>query len=1281
MESFSHILDLIGKDETLEEKYFPFSNFSSKLMPYANSRKVITDAWRIPETQAIPILLEQARLDSELKNKIKQLAYILVENVREQHNKSGQRNSIQQLLQEYSLSSEEGVALMCLAEALLRIPDSYTRTALIRDKITKGKWKLHLGASTSFFVNAATWGLLLTGKLLEKDSISNNKLFSLLHSILRKCSEPLIRKIIDFSIRLIGKQFVIGETISKALSYSIDLESKGFRYSYDMLGEAALTSKDAQSYFVAYQEAIEKIGMFSNKRGIYEGPGISIKLSALHPRYNYRQRERVMQELYPLLKSLMLLAKQYDIGINIDAEEADRLELSVDLLEKLCFEPELAEWNGIGFVIQSYQKRCPFLIDHLIDLAHRSNHRLMIRLVKGAYWDSEIKWSQIEGYEDYPVYTRKAYTDISYIGCARKLLSVPKFIYPQFATHNAQTMATIYHLAGSNYYPGQYEFQGLHGMCEKLYDQVVGNISQGGLNRPCRIYAPVGSYEKLLAYLVRRLLENGANTSFVNKLANRSISINHLIEDPVDIVEKISRREGIVGASHPNIPLPRYLYGKSRLNSRGLDLNNHHQLAKLGKHLFSLGRISWYAEPLLHVSSYLTNNKKEDRIIINPANITDIVGYVREANEHEVNLALTEADKSWHKWWSTNSGEKRASILEEAANIMEKQMLLLISILIRESGKTFSNAIAEVREGVDFLRYYSSQIRNKFDNLYIPLGIVVCISPWNFPLAIFTGQIAAALAVGNSVLAKPAEQTPLIAAQVVKIMYQAGVPQNVLQLIIGRGSKVGSHLIRDSRVRGIMFTGSTVVATSIQKIIAGRVDTYNRPIPLIAETGGINAMIVDSSALTEQVVLDIIHSAFDSAGQRCSALRLLCIQEDVAEYTINMLQGAMREYLIGSPDQLETDIGPVITRTSKKNIESYIHTMRARKYKIFQSSLGSSAACNTNIGHFIPPTLIEINSINELKSEIFGPVLHIVRFNRYSLPTIISSINDTGYGLTLGLHTRIDDTITKVNAHANIGNLYINRNIVGAVVGVQPFGGEGLSGTGPKAGGPLYLYRLLSTYPEDAVSLQIADYEKQHSSLIKRTKSHLFYSQQIFKSWVTTHVSYLAKICQKFEKLSECGTTLLLQGPTGEDNTYSLLPRKGILCLAFNQQDIFIQLAAVMSTGGRVVWLQDEIHQKIYQALPQEVKNIINFTPNIFSDIILFDTVLYHGDLKQMCEVCVKIARINQQIIPVYGYASGDSRIFLERLLLERSVSINTSAAGGNAHLITINEPLDTFIQ
>ncbi|MEI4259724.1 MAG: trifunctional transcriptional regulator/proline dehydrogenase/L-glutamate gamma-semialdehyde dehydrogenase [Candidatus Dasytiphilus stammeri] len=1274
------MLDLIGKDDTREKKYFPFSNFSSQLITYSNSRKAITDAWRIPETQAIPILLEQGRLDSELKKKIKQLAYILVENVRDEHKKSGERNSIQQLLQEYSLSSEEGVALMCLAEALLRIPDSDTRNALIRDKITKGKWKLHLGCSSSLFVNAATWGLLLTGKLLEKESIRDNKLLSLLHTIFRKCSEPMIRKIIDFSIRLIGKQFVIGETISKALSCSINLESKGFRYSYDMLGEAALTSKDAHSYFLAYQEAIENIGVFSNKRGIYEGPGISIKLSALHPRYNYRQHERVMQELYPLLKSLMLLAKQYDIGINIDAEEAERLELSVDLLEKLCFDPELSDWNGIGFVIQSYQKRCPFVIDHIIDLAHRSNHRLMIRLVKGAYWDSEIKWSQIEGYEDYPVYTRKAYTDISYISCARKLLSVPKFIYPQFATHNAQTMATIYHLAGSNYYPGQYEFQGLHGMCEKLYDQVVGKISQGGLNRPCRIYAPVGSYEKLLAYLVRRLLENGANTSFVNKLANQSISINELIEDPVDIVEKISRSEGILGASHPRIPLPRYLYGKNRINSRGLDLNNQHQLARLGENLLSLGRISWYAEPLLH-ASYLTKNKKEDRIIINPANMTDIVGYVREANEDEVNLALTQADQSWHKWWSTNSVEKRASILEDAANIMENQMPLLISILIREAGKTFSNAIAEVREGVDFLRYYSNQIRNKFDNFYIPLGIVVCISPWNFPLAIFTGQIAAALAVGNSVLAKPAEQTPLIAAQVIKIMYQAGVPPNVLQLIIGRGSKVGSHLIRDSRVRGIMFTGSTVVATSIQKIIAGRFDTYHRPIPLIAETGGINAMIVDSSALTEQVVLDIIHSAFDSAGQRCSALRLLCIQEDVADYTINMLKGAMREYLIGSPDQLKTDIGPVITKTAKNNIESYINTMRSRKYKIFQSSLESTSDCNINVGHFIPPTLIEINSINELKSEIFGPVLHIVRFNRDSLANIITSINDTGYGLTLGLHTRIDDTITKVITHANIGNLYINRNMVGAVVGVQPFGGQGLSGTGPKAGGPLYLYRLLSSYPEDGVSLQRADAEKQHSSLIKRKKTHLLYSQQIFKSWITNNMSDLAPICQKFEKLSQVGTTLLLPGPTGEDNTYSLLPRKGILCLASNPQDIFIQLAAVTSTGGKVVWIQDEIHQRIYQTLPKEVKNIINFTRNIFSPIIQFDTVLYHGDLKQMCEICVKIATINHQIIPVYGYGSGDSRIFLERLLLERSVSINTSAAGGNAHLITINEPLDTLIQ
>ncbi|WWO97204.1 MAG: trifunctional transcriptional regulator/proline dehydrogenase/L-glutamate gamma-semialdehyde dehydrogenase [Candidatus Dasytiphilus stammeri] len=1258
-----------------EEKNVSFRNFSGPLLPQSPTRKAIIDAWRIPETQAIPPLLEQARLCAELKKKTQNLAYILVKNVRDQYNKSGTKNAIQQLLQEYSLSSEEGIALMCLAESLLRIPDSYTRNALIQDKITKGKWKSHLGKNSSLFVNASTWGLLITGKLLETKTISNNKLANLLQLIIRKCGEPLIRKIIDLTIRLIGKQFVTGENISQALSNSKKLELKGFRYSYDMLGEAALTAKDAYAYLLSYEEAIHQIGRYSNNRGIYEGPGISIKLSALHPRYNYRQRERVIHELYPILKSLMLLAKQYDIGINIDAEESDRLELSLDLLEKLCFDPELSHWNGIGFVIQAYQKRCPFVIDYIINLAQCSNHRLMIRLVKGAYWDSEIKWTQIDGYKDYPVYTRKAYTDISYIGCARKLLSVPQLIYPQFATHNAHTLSAIYHLAGVNYYAGQYEFQGLHGMSEKLYDQVVGKISQGKLNRPCRIYAPVGSYEKLLAYLVRRLLENGANTSFVNRLANPLFDINKLIEDPVDIVEKISKIEGKIGCPHPQITLPRYLYGKNRINSQGLDLNNPHQLSDLSKILYKLGQITWNAGPIIY--NNFPDNQKSPRIIFNPANLTEIIGYVREANENEVNIALTVANTSWHNW-KKQGIQKRASILEKAANIMENQMPLLISILIREAGKTCSNAIAEVREAIDFIRYYSSEIRNKFDNDHIPLGIVVCISPWNFPLAIFTGQISAALAVGNSVLAKPSEQTPLIAYQVVRIMYEAGVPKDVLQLVIGKGSKVGTYLIKDSRVQGIMFTGSTIVATSIQKMIAERVDSY-KTIPLIAETGGINAMIVDSSALTEQVVLDIIQSAFDSAGQRCSALRLLCIQEDVAEYTINMLKGAIVEYVIGNPNKIKTDIGPVITKSAKNNIESYIQNMKDKQYKIFQMDEKFISDFDKKHGNFIPPTIIEINSIHELKSEIFGPVLHIIRFKNYNLLNIIQKINDTGYGLTMGIHTRINDNIIKIIQSAKIGNLYVNRNMVGAVVGVQPFGGEGLSGTGPKAGGPLYLYRLISSYPQDNLNLIISKYD-QNISLNNSTKSQLLYFHHIFHKWIVkNNFNQLAKISKKFQKLSLCGTTFLLKGPTGELNNYSLLPRNRILCLASNEYDILLQLAAVTSTGGRIVWIKDKIHQKIYQEIPQEVRNIIYFAKNIFQSTIPYDTVLYHGDIKKMSQVCIKIANLKEKIIPVYGYESGNSRLFLEKLLLERTVSINTTASGGNTNLITINEPLESY--
>ena len=1250
-------------DTQPEETHQPFLDFAEQILPQSVTRSAVTAAWRRPETDAVPMMLEQARLPAALAEKTHQLAYQLADKLRHQKGATGRAGMVQSLLQEFSLSSHEGVALMCLAEALLRIPDKPTRDALIRDKISNGNWQSHLGRSPSLFVNAATWGLLFTGRLVSTHNESN--LSSSLNRIIGKGGEPLIRKGVDMAMRLMGEQFVTGETIAEALANARKLEEKGFRYSYDMLGEAALTAGDAKAYLLSYQQAIHAIGKASNGRGIYEGPGISIKLSALHPRYSRAQYERVMEELYPILKSLTLLARSYDIGINIDAEEADRLELSLDLLEKLCFEPELEGWNGIGFVIQAYMKRCPFVIDELIDLAQRSRRRLMIRLVKGAYCDSEIKRAQMEGLEGYPVYTRKVYTDISYLACARKLLAVPSLIYPQFATHNAHTLAAIYQLAGNNYYPGQYEFQCLHGMGEPLYEQVVGKVADGKLNRPCRIYAPVGTHETLLAYLVRRLLENGANTSFVNRIADTSLPIDELVADPVSAVEKLGASEGAIGLPHPKIPLPRDLYGDNRVNSAGLDMANEHRLASLSSALLSSAAQPCLAEPMIDGEA----GAGELRDILNPAAPGDRVGQVREATEQEVSMALDAAVNSGPIWFATPPQE-RAAILERAAQIMEGQMQQLLGILVREAGKTYNNAIAEVREAVDFLYYYAGMVRDDFDNeTHRPLGPVVCISPWNFPLAIFTGQIAAALAAGNSVLAKPAEQTPLIAAQAVQILLDAGVPPGVLQLLPGQGETVGAQLTGDVRVRGVMFTGSTAVATLLQRNLAGRLDQHGRPVPLIAETGGMNAMIVDSSALTEQVVIDIVASAFDSAGQRCSALRLLCIQEDVADHTLKMLRGAMAECRMGNPERFSTDIGPVIDAEAKANIDRHIQAMRNKGFTVYQAVQDNPQDSKEwNSGTFVKPTLIELGQVSDLDKEIFGPVLHVVRFTRNNLPQLVEQINASGYGLTLGVHTRIDETIAQVTANARVGNLYVNRNMVGAVVGVQPFGGEGLSGTGPKAGGPLYLYRLLAHRPDSALRLTFdrQDAERPADSTLRQS---LLAPHLALSNWAKDKPE-LAELCQHYGDLAQAGVVRLLPGPTGERNTFSLLPRDQVLCLADNEQDALIQLAAVTSVGSKALWQDDELHRALLASLPDAVKARITLARDPLA--AEFDAVIYHGDADQLRTLCEQIAAREGAIVSVQGFARGETNLLLERLLIERSLSVNTAAAGGNASLMTI---------
>ena len=1206
-----------------------FSGFYSPLKT-SPLRSRISGGYRTPEPEAVRAVLPLARQSPAQAAATQALARKLALNLRQQKQSLGRAGLVQGLLREFALSSQEGVALMCLAEALLRIPDAATRDALIRDKIGHGDWQAHIGQSPSLFVNAAAWGLLLTGKLVSTHSETG--LGAALKRVASRSGEPLIRKGVDLAMRMMGEQFVTGETITQALWNAKAREAQGFRFSYDMLGEAALTAEDAQHYFEAYGQAIEAIGKASGGRGIYDGPGISIKLSALHPRYSRAQLNRVIAELYPRLLHLAELARRHDIGINIDAEEADRLELSLDLLERLCFAPSLAGWNGIGFVIQAYQKRCPAVVDWLVDLGQRSAHRLMIRLVKGAYWDSEIKRAQVDGLAGFPVYTRKAHTDVAFLACARKLLAAPGQIYPQFATHNAHTLAAVHSLAGHNYYAGQYEFQCLHGMGEPLYEQVVGSASDGKLGRPCRIYAPVGTHETLLAYLVRRLLENGANTSFVNRMADASLPLDTLIQDPVQTIEQTAIAKGpevlpggIVGLPHPAIAAPSALFGTERANSAGLDLSDENTLADLAAGLRLDGAEVWHAAPTIATATTpaLTTPTPSDRPaprpVVNPADRRDIVGTVIDATAADVQSALQRAQQHAPLWAATPPAQ-RAAALEAAAGQLQSSLPRVISLLMREAGKTAANAISEVREAIDFLRYYAAQVRQDFDNsTHRPLGLVVCISPWNFPLAIFTGQIAAALAAGNVVLAKPAEQTPLIAFEAVRLMHLAGVPPGALQLLPGPGETVGAALVASPQVQAVVFTGSTEVARLIQRELAKRLNPNGQPVVLIAETGGQNAMLVDSSALLEQVVVDVLASAFDSAGQRCSALRVLCVQDDVADRLVTMLEGAMRELRVGNPGELAVDVGPVIDDEARSSIERHLEAMRAKGHRVVQSGL---PAGDITHGHFIPPTLIEINHLAELESEVFGPVLHVLRYPRAALDDVLEQIHATGYGLTLGLHTRIDETVQRVLARAQVGNVYVNRNMVGAVVGVQPFGGEGLSGTGPKAGGPLYLLRLLSRRPDTAIAPLLAS----------RSQG--------------------------------------LPGPTGESNTYALQARQAVLCLADNDAARLAQLAAVRSAGSRAVWPVEAapLHARLSPVQQEHVVLVDDWRrPGVF-----FDVVLHQGSAGSLQALAQHLANRPGPIIGIVGNAGHESAIALERLLVERAISVNTAAAGGNASLMTI---------
>jgi RHH-type proline utilization regulon transcriptional repressor/proline dehydrogenase/delta 1-pyrroline-5-carboxylate dehydrogenase len=1113
------------------------------------------------QTEILDTLIAQAKLSEPDRAAICAAAAQLVRDIRS----STSPGMMEVFLAEYGLSTDEGVALMCLAEALLRVPDAETIDALIEDKIAPSDWGKHLGQSSSSLVNASTWALMLTGKVLDEGKTSP---VSALRGAIKRLGEPVIRTAVGRAMKEMGRQFVLGETIQSAMDRASGMEAKGYTYSYDMLGEAARTEADAARYHLSYSRAIAAIADACTHDDIRANPGISVKLSALHPRYEIAQEQRVMEELTPRLRALCLLAKAAGMGLNVDAEEADRLSLSLQVIEEVMAEPALAGWDGFGIVVQAYGPRAGIVLDTLYDMAERHDRKLMVRLVKGAYWDTEIKRAQVEGVDGFPVFTHKAATDISYVANARKLLGMTDRIYPQFATHNAHTVSAILHMADDQ----PFEFQRLHGMGETLH-QLVKDQSK----TRCRIYAPVGAHRDLLAYLVRRLLENGANSSFVNQIVDETVPPEEVAADPFVTVQE------------PKSPLPTgpELFEPERPNSKGFDLQHTPTLDRIDAARDEFRAHHWYAQPLLSVDA----RPEDDQPVTNPANPQDRPGAVAPASAGDVELALASAS-SWHA-----PAADRTNILNAAADLYEAHFGELFALLAREAGKSVPDAVAELREAVDFLRYYAANIPQEE-----PAGTFTCISPWNFPLAIFTGQISAALATGNAVLAKPAPQTPLIAHRAVQLLHEAGVPRDVLQLLPG-GPSVGAALTSDPRVSGVAFTGSTATALKIRAAMA---ENLRPGTPLIAETGGLNAMIVDSTALPEQAVQSIIESAFQSAGQRCSALRCLYVQEDIADDLLTMLTGAMEALQVGDPWQLATDCGPVIDQDARQGIADHIAQARSEGRVLKELDTPPE-------GTFIAPTLIELPGIAALEREIFGPVLHVARFKASEIDQVIADINATGYGLTFGLHTRIDDRVQHVTEAIHAGNIYVNRNQIGAIVGSQPFGGEGLSGTGPKAGGPNYMARFC------APDRQTSDTE-----------------------WDTTMGDLSTPQGQP-----AATRTQSLPGPTGESNRLSETPRAPLLCMGPGTETAKAQAEAVKALGGTAIQATGMM----------DLHRLENATG--------FSGVLWWGDDDAAREIERHLARRKGPIVPLIPGHPDRARV-----LGERHVCVDTTAAGGNAALL-----------
>lgn len=1129
---------------------------------------------RCDETRLLADLVSAANLDPGQRAVIAQDAAGLVMRIRN----ASQPGLMEAFLAEYGLSTNEGVALMCLAEALLRVPDQPTIDALIEDKISASDWSRHLGQASSPMVNASTWGLMLTGKVLDEPEPG---IASTLHTMLRRLGEPVIRTAIGAAMREMGRQFVLGQTIDTAMHRAARQEAKGYTYSYDMLGEGALTMPDAQRYGQNYARAIDAIAAACTHDSVAANPGISVKLSALHPRYEVAHSARLMRELVPMVAALARKAASAGMGFNIDAEEADRLGLSLTIIDAVLKDPKLAGWDGFGVVVQACSRRAGNVIAGLHAMAQRYDRRMMVRLVKGAYWDTEIKHAQVQGLVGSPVFTRKAATDVSYLAHARLLLRMTDRLYPQFATHNAHTMAAVLHMA-DGISPDAYEFQRLHGMGETLH----GLIKNDAKTR-CRIYAPVGAHRDLLAYLVRRLLENGANSSFVNQIVDDSVPPATVAACPFKALAQPPV------AHEPVVVYGEALFAPERQNARGFDLSDVTALAQIMERRERPAKLT--IEPLLAIQA--SGGEREP--IQNPAD-GSIVGTVKLASAEDVSAAFDAA-----KPWACSSAQ-RAIVLNTAADLYEDAYAEVFSILACEAGKTLADAVSELREAVDFLRYYAARA---LELTQPPRGIISCISPWNFPLAIFTGQIAGALAAGNAVLAKPAETTPAIAALGVQLLHKAGVPRSALQFLPGHGTTVGAGLTSASRVAGTVFTGSTATAKQIQKAMA----QHAAPgAPMIAETGGLNAMIVDSTALPEQAVRDIMASAFQSAGQRCSALRCLYVQEDVAPLFKAMLIGAMDELVVGDPWEIHTDCGPIITAGAKEAITAYIDAAKTDGRLIHTLETPQN-------GFFVGPSLIQINGIEDLTHEVFGPVLHVATYKASDLHRVIQAINATGYGLTFGMHSRIDDRVQSVADRVDAGNIYINRNQIGAIVGSQPFGGHGLSGTGPKAGGPNYVARFASQPIEVS---------------------------QI--SWdVDADIAALETTLRAAQPTQRVVHTVELPGPTGELNVLSTGPRAPILCLGPCSQAATQQVETITALGGVAVRADGKV----------PAAALTTFSP--------LGGAVWWGDTQQGRAYALALGEREGAIVPLICQIPD-----AVHALLERHLCVDTTAAGGNVSLL-----------